>query len=171
MPAISPMSTTVEVAVVDDARIATILMQWATRAAYPEPVLRNMVEFRQHQNERQFDSEGSYGGDPWERLQEDTSRIKARAGQDPRILQASLRLRESLTGETGDTVIHIDPRGFSMGTNVPYAGVVSEGSDQENIPARPIFVERIDTLAVMTEMLKTWIVGRSILNKLKRGEL
>lgn len=165
----APANISVDIKVVGDERIARTMMSWAYRAEHPQPVLATMAEYRMEENKRQFDSEGEYGGHKWDEIKDDTRERKIANSQDDRILHATLRLRESLTEVTDDTILEIDSRGFALGTSVPYAAVHQDGSEDHNIPRREIFVERPDTGVIMTEMLKSWIVGRSILKHARRG--
>lgn len=74
--------------------------------------------------EKQFSSQGGAYSGGWKPLAPSTVSYKARAGLDPRILHATLRLRGSLTQETHpDHVYRASADEMFVGTRVPYAGV------------------------------------------------
>lgn len=73
---------------------------------------------------RQFSSQGGAYSGGWKPLAPSTVSYKSRAGLDPRILHATLRMRSSLTEEAHpDHVYRASADDMFVGTKVPYAGV------------------------------------------------
>lgn len=74
--------------------------------------------------QRQFGSQGRAFSGGWKPLAASTKARKARLSLDPRILHATLRLRDSLTSESHpDHVYRASADEMFVGTKVPYAGV------------------------------------------------
>ncbi len=84
---------------------------------------------------RQFETQGGYSGG-WRPLAASTVAYKARNNLDPRILHATLRLRNSLT-QPGhpDHVYETTPNEMFVGSRVPYGGYHQAGGDP-NPPRR-----------------------------------
>jgi phage gpG-like protein len=74
--------------------------------------------------ERQFATQGGAFSGGWRPLAPSTRARKARLRLDPRIMHATLRLRNSLTQRGhADHVFSVTADELFIGTNVPYAGV------------------------------------------------
>lgn len=81
----------------------------------------------------QFATQGQFSGG-WQPLAASTSKAKAAAGLDPRILHATLRLRNSLTrANHPDHVYETRPDGFVFSTRVPYGVYHQKG---QGVPMR-----------------------------------
>lgn len=91
------------------------------RAADATPALQDIVASLYQAEVKQFDSQGSYGGEPWEAIQQRTIDRKTAHGHDPRILHETLRLRRSLTGKGGENVAHVTGSSIVFDTTVDYA--------------------------------------------------
>jgi phage gpG-like protein len=115
-------------AVWGDEQVSRVMRGVSDRARTIIPLAAE--ELRQHffeMEERQFESQGRTGSGGWVALKASTIAAKVSKGQDPRILHATHRLRESLTQYTADTVIDVSEHSIFLGTSVPYAEVHQKG--------------------------------------------
>jgi hypothetical protein len=104
-----------------DEVVARHLLAMSGRATNAAPAMIGVIAGLYNIAERQFESQGGYGGTPWPPLADTTVERKAREGLDPRILHATLDLRESLT-EPGGANIAVPLRdGVIFGTTIDYA--------------------------------------------------
>jgi phage gpG-like protein len=86
---------------------------------------------------KQFRSQGAYGSGGWTPLAPSTLAKKARLGQDHRILQATRRLKNSLTRrESSEHLLITTPQDMHWGTTVPYARIHQDGA--ANLPQRRV---------------------------------
>lgn len=109
------------------------LLAFAHRAVDARPAWLAIIEDLKDELDKQFQTEGAYASGGWQPLAAATVAYKASAGLDPRILHATLRLRESLTGDTGDTVTVLDPNFFVFGSDVEYGQYHQQG---RGVPVR-----------------------------------
>lgn len=87
--------------------------------------------------ERQFESEGSWGGTPWPPLSPDYARWKARVAPGQPILRLTNLLVDSLTDLESPASVHvIEPDFMVLGTAVEYGAFHHEGAG--NLPQRKI---------------------------------
>jgi len=88
-------------------------------------------------NQRRFQSGGREGGGrPWKKLDARTLAEKAKANQDSGILQRTLALRESVTRyRAPHQVVRMDPEQLLLGTELPYAGIVTKRRPIFRVPA------------------------------------
>lgn len=114
------------------------LTRFSARNLNAAPAFAAIIEDIQDVLEEEFETEGSSTGSKWAPLKEETILAKAAQELDPRILHATLLLRESLTGKDDSAEIKvIDPQGFEFGSAVDYGPVHQKGAPSKNIPARP----------------------------------
>jgi phage gpG-like protein len=84
----------------------------------------------------QFASEGAAGrGGKWPELSPAYKKRKLKRFPGRKILQASGRMRGSLVGKTGDTVVVKEPKEFGIGTTLKYPIYHQKGTNR--MPARP----------------------------------
>lgn len=88
--------------------------------------------------EKQFDTEGEHVGGKWAPLQPSTSAFKEQRGLDPRILHATLQLRNSLISEDAPgNVLAITPESMTFGTSVEYGKYHQSTKPRQVLPRRP----------------------------------
>ncbi|MFZ9311565.1 MAG: phage virion morphogenesis protein [Arenimonas sp.] len=91
---------------------------------------------RQHMT-RQFASEGSHGqAGGWKPLSKRYAKWKAKKFPGRPILEATGKMKRSLTGVTGDTVLVMQPLIFGIGTKRKYASYHQRGGGR--LPQRKI---------------------------------
>jgi hypothetical protein len=135
---------------VGDRVVARELMAMAGRTLDEAPAMQAIIDGLYESARRQFDSQGAYGGTPWPADADSTVERKARAGLDPRILHATLRLRESLTQPGGENVAIAEADGVIFDTTVPYADYLRERYPM----VRPPEAERREWVKV----IQKWII-------------
>lgn len=116
----------VRIEVLGEEVVARSLLRFADRAQDLSPAMREILDAVRASNARQFDSQGSYGGQPWPANMTSTKESKARLGLDSRVLHATLALRGSLTKQGGANVAVATAHGFVFGSTVPYVGYLRE---------------------------------------------
>lgn len=110
------------------------LMRIGQNAGDMRPAFDTIHDVMMGASSRQFTTQGGYSGG-WAPLAASTIRRKAVKGLDPRILHATLRLRNSLT--TASHPDHIYRRTADemfVGSRVPYGGYHQRGNG--NMPRR-----------------------------------
>lgn len=138
----------VRVVIEDQITGATRGVKWARLQnlfSNPMPVLKEPVRALVLDGIRQqFETEGAYGGTPWEQLAARTVDERALLGFPPEhpILRRTDRLFDALqghmTGGEGGEVI-VTKNTFTLKTtNIPDAAAHQFGSDHSNLPARPM---------------------------------
>lgn len=105
------------------------------RAQDLRPAFREAVRILNRAAQRQFSSQGRYGGGSWKRLAASTLAEKARLGLDLRILHRSRRLLGSLTGKNADRRQRVNRQSLVFGTYTPYAKYHVTGT--RHMPRRP----------------------------------
>lgn len=112
------------------------LANWGVAVQNAALAFAAMAADFQDEERRRFDAEGP----GWAPLAPSTLATKAQRGQPETILEATGRLRASLTGESvfgnDDMVFRPEPEGFFIGTRTPYAKYHQFGTPQ--MPQREI---------------------------------
>lgn len=122
-----------------DKLVSREILDMGDRALDARPAFRLIVDdFREFEAAR-FDSRGEGTWAP-DRLS--TITAKARSGQDPRVLHATLRLRRSLTKKGAEgSYSRIFPTFMLFGSTVPYAKYL-QGGTRFMPPRKPLgFIE------------------------------
>lgn len=140
------------------------ILGFAVRAEDPTPVFSAIHQSFLDFETKQFDSQGQAGGQPWAPLKDSTVAAKAAAGLDPRILHATLRLRDSLTSASSSD--HIYQRQGNayyhrliMGSDVDYGKYHQSRSPRPSgLPRRPPVSLPEDVKREWVKMLQRWIV-------------
>lgn len=128
-----------QLSVYGDEQIERELLRFSAYAGNPRPAFEKIRDDLEEQIAEQFDTEGTRGGDAWEKLEDRTLAQKAAEGLNPDILQATGRLLDSFTSNThGDGVREITDDSFTFGSLVPYGAVHQRGSKDGTIPQRRI---------------------------------
>lgn len=104
------------------------LMRFGIRAGNARPAFLAIAKDMMDAMESQFDTQGAHASGGWEPLKEATLKAKAKAGLDPRILHATLALRNSLTGTGGDNVLIASDESLTFGSQLFYAGFHQTGT-------------------------------------------
>lgn len=127
------------------------ILRMGRNAGDMKPAFDEIHELFLKVERQQFSSQGGAYSGGWKPLAASTKAYKARAGLDPRILHATLRLRGSLTQEAHpDHVYRASADEMFVGTKVPYAGVHQNPKTSPLPRRRPI--EFSD--AVRTDIVK-----------------
>jgi len=112
--------------------------------------------------ERAFSTQGAlteHG--EWAPLSPDYAKAKRKKYGDQMIETASSRMRDSLTGHTGETIEELEPLRMRFGTSVPYA--VWQQMGTKKMPARRLLDLTEEDLALIRKQ-----VQRVALNKATR---
>lgn len=124
-----------------DVQVSRNLMRFRDRAMNMIPAFQIEADLFLRHESKQFDSQGAYASGGWAPLAASTIARKARLGQDPRILHATLAMRRSLTvkGAPGQ-IRRIRRDSMEVGTSVkspkgfPYPAVHQRGGG--HVPRR-----------------------------------
>jgi len=117
-----------------DQLISRRLERFAGRSVDARPAFGAMADTLRGYEKRLFDSEGGSSGAPWSPLADSTRKAKTNAGQDPRILHATLALRRSLADKRDPEHEEIvTPTTLVFGSKLPYARFHQKG---EGVPRR-----------------------------------
>jgi phage gpG-like protein len=139
-----------------DKLISRELLDISGRALDLRPAFRLIADdFRVFEAAR-FDSRGE---GTWKPLLPQTVREKARKGQDPRILHATLSLRNSLTvARAPGSYSRVYPNWMEFGTNVSYAKFLQTGT--RYMPARkPLGFTEAQKVATMKRLQRFVVSG------------
>lgn len=124
-----------EISIFGEKLVSRTLTRFAENADDMRPAFDKIHKFFLKTIETtQFNSQGAFSGG-WAPLAPSTLAGKRRAGLDPRILHATLRLRKSLTNSTSsDHVYKVTADGMELGSKVPYGRYHQSGT--VNMPQR-----------------------------------
>lgn len=110
------------------------LLRIRDRSKDMKPAFDDIHQVLLQSSRSQFSTQGGYSGG-WAPLAASTVSAKARAGLDPRILHATLRLRNSLTQESHpDHVYEASADEMFSGSSVEYGRYHQRGNN--NMPRR-----------------------------------
>ncbi len=110
--------------------LARDLLAIGQRAVAAQPAWLAIIEAMQEDTGDQFDSEGGAQSGGWKPLAASTVLYKSIRKLRPEILRATDRMRNSLIGETSDTVKQVLPFEFSWGTDVEYTAFHQTGTSK-----------------------------------------
>jgi phage gpG-like protein len=103
-----------------------------------EPIWDEINDVLSRASVRQFASQGAYGSGTWAPLAPSTLARKARLGQPSQILQATRRLKRSLTVEDHPEHLYVaSAKEMAWGTTVPYAKYHQDGNGS-SLPRRRV---------------------------------
>jgi phage gpG-like protein len=112
------------------------LIRFADNLANPRIALETAAITLETAAEEQFDTEGAHASGGWAPLALSTIQEKDRKGLSPHILQATGRLRDSLTRKFDPShVERLSEDSLTFGTTVPYAIFHQTGT--RRMPRRP----------------------------------
>lgn len=105
-------------------RIQADLLRTGERAEHAGPAFEAIGDLIMDIEEEQFDTQGARTGRRWAAIKPETIARKLRRGEDPRILHATLRLRESLTNASHpDQIFHVVNNALIFGSSVFYGEI------------------------------------------------
>lgn len=140
-------------------RIQGELLRTGARADNAEPAFEAIGDLIMDIEEEQFNTQGARTGRRWAAIKPETIARKLRKGQDPRILHATLRLRESLTNASHpDQIFQVFNNTLLFGSRVHYGEIhQNRGLGRGRKRRRPIdftLKDRRDVVRVM----QRWII-------------
>jgi phage gpG-like protein len=121
---------------VGDTLVKRHLLAMADRTDDASPAMGSIIESLYDAARQQFDTAGAAGGTPWPANADTTVERKSREGLDPRVLHATLDLRESLTGPGGANIAIAQADGVIFGTTVEHARYLRERYPMVRVDAR-----------------------------------
>jgi hypothetical protein len=145
------MARNTDIVVMGTERVQAMFFGVERRAKKVNPAISAITRDFRRIMVKQFDSEGSYLGAPWQNLAENTIERKDREGLDNRILHATLTMRKEFTqGRGGYRIISFGE--FHIGSGRIPAPFHQSGTSR--VPQRVIFqftpgISRRWTKAVM----------------------
>lgn len=125
----------IDIEVFGDKQTSRELLRFSERPANMRPVFWKIADEFRNIERNQFQSQGG-ASRGWRPLQPATVSAKARAGLDPRILHATLRLRKSLTHRGRDHIRKFRDDEMFVGSKVPYGVHHQFGAPGGNLPRR-----------------------------------
>ncbi len=145
----------VEITALGETVVNRDLLRFADHLAVPAAALEGVAVLLRRVIEEQFDTQGGRSGG-WAALADSTVTEKARLGQDPRILIATGRLKESLTRKFDpDHVETLSRDSLVLGTTVTYGIYHQTGTSR--MPRRPPLalsdMDRVEIVKVMQAAL------------------
>ncbi|HEU5046065.1 MAG TPA: hypothetical protein VFT75_18240 [Nocardioidaceae bacterium] len=139
------------------------ILRITDRAIDPTPVFGVIYADFLRYEAALFDTEGALADKPWAPLKPATVAYKQRKGLDPRILHATLTLRDSLTDPNSeDAKLEITPDSVFMGSDVPYGVYHQSRGPRKHLPRRPPVMLTSEVRVDWIKKLQRWLV---------RGEL
>lgn len=131
------------------------------RSVDVEAVFLEIAEDIREVEEKQFESEGWFRSGGWAELTDNTIARKEREGLDPRILHATLKLRESVTDKGGGTLIKIGEDTLVVGSEVSYGGYHQTGTSR--MPQRKVMEFNENDKRQWVMMIERWIIHGEII--------
>lgn len=147
---------------------AKMLTTLGYRAGHMQPVWEVIARSVQAEMQRQFASQGTFlGGSPWPELSEDWKKRKQKQGLDPRILQATSVLRNSLVRRRDPGHYErLTKDEFSYGSRVLVRGGYNladiHDQGQGHMPEREIFKLRAITAYRYMGYMRDFIAGDAL---------
>lgn len=134
------------------------LLRFEANLALPAVALMEAAVVLRAAEERQFDTEGGNSGG-WQQLAASTVAEKARKGLDPHILQATGRLKDSLTRKfSSDHVERLSADSLAFGSSVPYGIYHQTGTSR--MPSRPpLALSDADKVAIVKVIQRGLLAG------------
>lgn len=145
-----------------DTQLDRELLRFNERAVNPIPAFEMIMEEVAKLNTEQFDSQGERSSGGWAPLADSTVLYKAANDLDPRILHATLALRDSLTDRTDSAHEEVvSPEGFMFGSDVGYGEYHQHGT--KNMPMRkPVELTVADREAFVKTLQRYVVEGVTV---------
>jgi len=149
----------VEVKAFGDRQMSREILRISDRARDPLPLFESIHEDFLEYEKKLFDSEGASGGTPWAPLKASTVAAKAAAGLDPRILHATLTLRDSLTEKNApDSVFQTTMDEALMASSVEYGIYHQSNKPRTRLPRRPPVMLSPEVKAEWIKKVQVWLI-------------
>ncbi len=134
------------------------LLDMGHRGLDASPAFRVIADDLRHYETERFDSRG-YG--TWASLMAATVRDKISRHLDPRVLHATLALRNSLTvkGDENQEVV-IAPQFLIFGSKVPYARYLQKGT-RRMVMRKPLGFLEAQKVAILKRLQRFIVSGRA----------
>lgn len=153
------MAVQVEILAFGDTIVRRDLMRFSANLAAPMAALEVAGVVLREAVEEQFDTEGHHASGGWAPLADSTVEQKARRGLRPEILQATGRLKESLTRRfDSEHIERLSPDHLTFGSLVPYG--IFHHTGTRRMPRRePVALTEGDKVRLVKEM-QAVLLGR-----------
>jgi phage gpG-like protein len=149
----------IEFEVFGEKQVSRELLRFSQRAIDAAPAFELIADDMRDINEAQFESEGARGSGGWAPLAASTVAYKAMEGLDPRILHATLALRNSLTQKDDSNAQWlIDPLGIFFRSDVEY-GAFHQSGTSKMPQRRPVEFTEVDRQHFVTQLQRYIVHG------------
>lgn len=126
----------ISISVFGETEVARNMLRRGKRVKDARPAFKDLLSFIRKRVDRTFSYQGAFGGARWAPLRPSTVLAKKRKGLSPKILHATLRLRDSLTKAGSDAVGVVKRGELRYGSKVPYGGFHQSRKPRERLPRR-----------------------------------
>lgn len=105
-----------------DRAVQEKFLSMGSRAANARPAMQQVAMFILETMDRIFETQGRHAGQVWAPVTAEWQERKARLGLDPRILHATLALRDSMSNlEDPNQFLRVTNRSVTLTSTLPYA--------------------------------------------------
>jgi phage gpG-like protein len=154
------VALSVEITAFGDTIVRRDLLRFAANLEVPIAALEIAGVVLREAVEQQFDTEGRHGSGGWKPLAASTVTEKAKKGLAPEILQATGRLKDSLTRRFDpEHVERLSPDSLTFGSLVPY-GIFHQTGTSRMPQRQPVALTEGDKVRLVKEM-QAVLIGRS----------
>lgn len=150
------MVLAIRLEVFGDEILSRDILRVKEHAEHPRPAFEAIHESFKTLEDWQFGTQG--GVEKWQPLAASTVAYKARAGLDPRILHATLRLRRSLTEDNEDHIFLMTGDELFMGSRVDYGKYHQSRRPRRRLPRRPPVNLSESAKRTWVKILQRWIM-------------
>lgn len=126
------------------------------------PAWRALVAYLRQTARLQFASQGTRGGSPWQRLTVRYAQRKERVYPGQPILRASDALFRSVTSETPDSIVEVEPQSLAFGTSLARGGYHQRG--EGNNPRRRFLVVTQEDRRQIKKLVRAHLRGQAALS-------
>lgn len=153
------MALSIEISAFGDTIVRRDLLRFAANLEVPAAALEVAGVVLREAVEQQFDSQGHHGSGGWAALASSTVQEKARRGLAPEILQATGRLKDSLTRRFDpEHIERLSPDSLTFGSLVPY-GIFHQTGTSRMPQRQPVALTEGDKVKLVKEM-QAVLLGR-----------
>lgn len=153
------MALSVQIEAFGETIVRRDLLRFSENLAVPTAALEVAGVVLREAIEQQFDSEGGHGSGGWAPLAASTVAEKQKRGLNPKILQATERLKESLTRRfDSEHVERLSPDALTFGSLVPY-GIFHQTGTSRMPQRQPVALTEGDKVRLIKEM-QAALLGR-----------
>lgn len=126
------------------------------------PAWQALAIYLRRSTRLQFASQGSRGGSPWRALTVRYALRKERVYPGQPILRASDQLFRSVTAETPDSIVEVEPQTLNFGTSLARGGYHQRG--EGNNPRRPFLVVTTEDRRQIKKIVRAHLRGQAALS-------